>query len=90
MSFSVFLLTCYPLVPTLTFLTVMLKKGLSPDPNVAGQIIVPGENDYTTIKKIKRKHTNLVQWARMSPIIEGGIEAPLQMILQVIIIIYNK
>ena len=29
-------------------------------------------------------HQNLVHWARMAPMIEGGIEAPLQFILQVI------
>ena len=29
-------------------------------------------------------HKNLVHWARMAPMIEGGIEAPLQFILQVI------
>ena len=28
-------------------------------------------------------HKNLVHWARMAPMIEGGIEAPLQFILQV-------
>ena len=29
-------------------------------------------------------HKNLVHWARMAPMIEGGIEAPLQFILQVL------
>ena len=29
-------------------------------------------------------HKNLVHWARMAPMIEGGIEAPIQFILQVI------
>ena len=71
------------MVPTLTFLYVLWVRGCNPAPQVAQQIVVPGETENENEDNRRRKNKNLVHWARMAPIIEGGIEAPLQLILQV-------
>ena len=80
------LTTCYPVIPTLTFLSVVYVRGGRPDPKVVEKITVTGgvENgNQRRPKKNTKKYSQLIHWARMAPIIEGGIEAPIQFLLQV-------
>ena len=80
---------CYPVVPTLTFLAVFWVKGSESKAASAGR----NENAADTTERNDENGTQpqtykmLCDWARIAPIIEGGIEAPIQFIFQVCIYI---
>lgn len=80
-----FLTTCYPVVPTLTFLSVLWVRGIKPNPQASGET-----ENATGDERRAPKHASLIHWARMAPIIEGGIEAPLQFLLQTWLIMTGK
>ena len=70
------------MIPTATFIAVFWTKSLH-DP-------IEGIGDQENASKKKKEASQktksnryLAHWARMAPIIEGGIEAPLQFLLQV-------
>ena len=86
-SISVFLVTFYPIVPTLTFLTVYWVKG--------SEDVAETERNGTTQEEETKKSSPdsknyiiLSHWAKMAPIIEGSIEAPIQFLFQVTISLY--
>ena len=60
----------YPLVPTFTLFAVIWVKAT--------------RSRTQSGNRSEEQHKNLIHWARMAPIIEGGVEAPLQFLLQVI------
>ena len=78
---------CYPVIPTFTFLSVAYVRGSRPDPEVVEKITVTGgaeSGNQRSHKKNPKNYSQLIHWARMAPIIEGGIEAPIQFLLQVL------
>ena len=79
--FSAFLTFFYPLVPTLTFLAVFWVKGSDSTASSSGRDGNATENAENGKKQ--KTYKMLTHWARMAPIIEGGIEAPIQFLFQV-------
>ena len=77
---------CYPVIPTFTFLSVVYVRGSRPDPEIVKKItvtVVAKSGNQRSHKKNPKNYSQLIHWARMAPIIEGGIEAPIQFLLQV-------
>ena len=66
------------MVPTLTFLSVICIRATTTTPQASQE----NENTSKDVNRCKR-YANLIHWARMAHILEGGIEAPLQFLLQV-------
>ena len=81
---SVFLVTFYPIVPTLTFLAVYWVRS-----NTASDDTETNRSSHEDEIKKKsldsKKYKFLSHWAKMAPIIEGSIEAPIQFLFQVTI-----
>ena len=78
-------MSTYPLLPTALFLSVLWHKtnvkppvGDKKDSNEKSE----NEENEENIQE-SRNLELLVQYARLAPAIEGGIEAPLQFLLQV-------
>ena len=66
------------MVPTLTFLSVICIRATTTTPQASQE----NENTTKDVNRCKR-YANLIHWARMAHVLEGGIEAPLQFLLQV-------
>ena len=86
-------MSSYPLVPTALFLSVLWHKtnvkppvGDKEDSNEESE----NEENEENIQE-SRNLELLVHYARLAPAIEGGIEAPLQFLLQVSLVFpYNN
>ena len=73
----------YPLVPTGVFLTVLWHKYMYETPATEEENAIEDATQKSDRTQNKKRIRTLVHWARMAPIIEGGIEAPMQFLLQV-------
>ena len=82
---SVFLVTFYPIVPTLTFLAVYWVRS-NANSDGTGKYGSSHEDDIKKNSIEPKKYKFLSHWAKMAPIIEGSIEAPIQFLFQVQII----
>ena len=80
--FSVFLVTFYPIVPTLTFLAVYWVRS-NANSDDTGKNGSSHEDDIKKNSIEPKKYKFLSHWAKMAPIIEGSIEAPIQFLFQV-------
>ena len=80
------------MVPTLTFLAVFWVKGGQTDSKKLKGIVVPGEDESLNDengenvdeKGEPNRYRFLVHMARMTPMLEGAVEAPIQFIFQVL------
>ena len=82
-TFTGILTIFYPLVPTGVFLTVLWHKYMYETPETERENTIENATQKSE-KTQNQKHIRiLVHWARMAPVIEGGIEAPMQFLLQV-------
>ena len=84
-TFTGILTIFYPLVPTGVFLTVLWHKYRYEIPATEGENTIEDATQKSEKTQNKKHIRTLVHWARMAPIIESGIEAPMQFLLQVII-----
>ena len=79
---AVFLVTFYPIVPTLTFLAVYWVKGNLNAENKRNGSKQPDDEKVENTAD-SRNYKILSHWAKMAPLIEGAIEAPIQFLFQV-------
>ena len=75
-------MSSYPLVPTALFLSVLWHKTIVKLP-VDEKEDSNDESENQENVKGPRNLELLVHWAKLAPALEGGIEAPLQFLLQV-------
>ena len=75
-------MSTYPLVPTALFLFVLWHK-TNVKPQVGDKEDSNEESENEENIQESRNLELLVHYARLAPAIEGGIEAPLQFLLQV-------
>ena len=75
-------MSTYPLVPTALFLSVLWHK-TNVKPPVGDKEDSNEESENEESIQESRNLELLVHYARLAPAIEGGIEAPLQFLLQV-------
>ena len=70
-------------MPTGVFLTVLWHKYIYETPPTEGENAIEDATQKSKITQNQKRIRTLVHWARMAPVIEGGIEAPMQFLLQV-------
>ena len=78
-------MSTYPLVPTALFLSVLWHK-TNIKPPVGDKEDSNEESENEESIQESRNLELLVHYARLAPAIEGGIEAPLQFLLQVSVV----
>ena len=78
-------MSTYPLVPTALFLSVLWHK-TNVKPPVGDKEDSSEESENEETIQESRNLELLVHYARLAPAIEGGIEAPLQFLLQVSVV----
>ena len=79
-------MSTYPLVPTALFLSVLWHK-TNVKPPVGDKEDSSEESENEETIQESRNLELLVHYARLAPAIEGGIEAPLQFLLQVSVVL---
>ena len=81
------------MVPTLTFIAVFWVKGGQNDEKKDKRIVVlgedeenmTGENDNNVVERGQQQsYRFLLHMARITPMLEGAVEAPIQFIFQVL------
>ena len=82
-TFTGILTLCYPLVPTGVFLSVLWHKYIYETPETEEEHTIEDATQKSEKTPNQKRIKTLVHWARMAPVIEGGIEAPMQFLLQV-------
>ena len=82
-TFTGILTICYPLVPTGVFLSVLWHKYIYETPETEEEHTIEDATQKSEKTPNQKRIKTLVHWARMAPVIEGGIEAPMQFLLQV-------
>ena len=70
-------------MPTGVFLTVLWHKYMYETPETERENTIEDATQKSEKTLNQKRIRTLVHWARMAPVIEGGIEAPMQFLLQV-------